>query len=107
MTDDTLRRRAARQEGLVAVWQLLDDGMTRAAVRHQVRGLRQLHDGVYVTGDAPLTRRQRWWAAAVTAPGRAVSHASAGAAFAFRPWEGAFEVITTSGRRPRACPSGA
>ena len=92
-----LRRRAARQEGAVAAWQLLGDGMTRGAVRHQVRELRELHDGVYVTGDAPVTRRQRWWAAAITAPGRVVSHASAGAAFMFRPWEGAFEVVTTSG----------
>lgn len=97
MKDDTLRRRAARQEGLVAVWQLLDGGMTRGAVRYQVRELRELHDGVYVTGDAPITRRQRWWAAALTAPGRWVSHASAGAAYEFRPWEGTFEVVTTLG----------
>ena len=97
MTDDILRRRATGQEGVIAAWQLLGDGMTRSAVRHRVRELRELHDGVYVTGHAPLTRRQRWWAAAITAPGRVVSHASAGAAFAFRPWEGAFEVVTTSG----------
>src|SRR6476619_7959511 len=105
MTDDILRRRAARQEGVIAAWQLLGDGMSRGAVRYQVRELRELHDGVYVTGHAPVTRRQRWWAAAITAPGRAVSHASAGAAFGFRPWEGAFEVVTTAGtggprRRP-------
>ena len=91
---------------MVAAWQLLGDGMTRGAVRHHVRKLRELHDGVYVTGHAPLTRRQSWWAAVITAPGRVVSHAGAGAAYGFRPWEGAFEVVTTAGnggprRRPR------
>jgi hypothetical protein len=97
MTDDILRRRAVRQDGVVAAWQLLADGMTRGAVRHQTRDLRELHDGVYVTGHGALTRRQRWWAAAMTAPGRVVSHASAGSAFGFRPWEGSFEVVTTAG----------
>ncbi|MDP9347145.1 MAG: DUF559 domain-containing protein [Actinomycetota bacterium] len=90
--ETALRRRAARQEGVVA-----SDGMTWAGVRHQVRHLRELHDGVYVTGDAPITQRQRWWAAAATAPGRFVSHASAGAAFGFRPWAGAFETVTGAG----------
>lgn len=58
MKDGLLRRRAASQEGMVAVWQLRGAGMSGGAVRHQVRGLREIHDGVYVTGDAPLTRRQ-------------------------------------------------
>jgi len=81
MTYETsLRTRAARQHGVVACWQLIGDGMTWGAVRHQVRGLRELHDGVYVTGDAPISRLQLRWGAALTAPGRFVSHASAGAA---------------------------
>ncbi|MDP9344456.1 MAG: endonuclease domain-containing protein [Actinomycetota bacterium] len=106
MKNGLLRRRAARQEGIVAVWQLRGDGLTRAAVRHQVRGLRELHDGVYVTGDAPVTRRQHWWAAALTAPGRVVSHASAGAAHGFRPWVGPFEVVTGVGTGgPRRLPA--
>jgi hypothetical protein len=106
MRDGLLRRRAASQEGTFAVWQLRADGMSRSAVRHQVQGLREIHDGVYVTGDAPLTRRQLWWAAALTAPGRVVSHASAGAAYAFRPWTGAFEVVTGAGTGgPRRLPS--
>ncbi len=53
--------RAARQYGVVAAWQLVEDGMTWAAVRHRTRRLRELHDGVFVTGDAPVTQQQRWW----------------------------------------------
>jgi hypothetical protein len=106
MKDGLLRRRAARQEGVVAVWQMRADGMSRGAVRHQVRGLREVHDGVYVTGDALLTRRQLWWAAALSAPGRVTSHASAGAAYGFRPWSGSFEVVTAAGvGGPRRLPS--
>jgi hypothetical protein len=93
----TLRRRAARQHGVVATWQLVGDGMTWPAVRHHTRRLRELHDGVHVTGDAPLTREQRWWAAAVSAPGRVISHASAAAAYGFRPWDSGFEIVTGPG----------
>jgi hypothetical protein len=95
--ETALRRRAERQCGVVATWQLVEDGLSWAAVRHRTRGLREIHDGVHVTGDAPMTRRQVWWAAALTAPGRVVSHASAGAAYGFRPWTGAFEVVTRAG----------
>ena len=88
------------------MWQLRAAGLSRGAVRHQMRGLREIHDGVYVTGDAPLTRRQLWWAGALTAPGRVVSHASAGAAYGFRPWVGSFEVVTGEGTGgPRRLPS--
>jgi very-short-patch-repair endonuclease len=88
---------AREQEGVVATWQLLERGMTRDAVRHQTAALRRIHDGVWVTGDAPLTRRQRVWAAALTSPGRVVSHASAGDAYGFRPWQAGFEVVTERG----------
>lgn len=94
--ETALRRRAAAQFGVVAAWQLVEDGMTLAAVRHRTQGLRELHDGVYVTGCAPVSRVQLW-AAAMTAPARVVSHASAGAAYGFRPWTGAFEVVTSAG----------
>ena len=98
MTYETiLRDRAARQQGVVASWQLLRDGLTWGAIEHHVRGFRQLHDGVYVTGDAPITREQLWWAAALTAPGRFLSHASAGARYGFRPWSGDYEVVTAPG----------
>lgn len=94
---NVLREIAGRQQGVVAAWQLLGAGMPVGAVRHGVAGLRSLHDGVYVTGDAPVTRVQRWWAATLTAPGSTASMASAGAAWEIRPWEGAFEVVTRLG----------
>ncbi len=103
---DVLRALASRQEGVVAVWQLTGAGVGRVTVERRVGALRQLQDGVYLTGDAPVTRRQRWWAAALTAPGRVISHASAGAAHGFRPWSGAFEVVTRPGSGgPRRFPS--
>jgi very-short-patch-repair endonuclease len=94
---DVLRRLAAAQAGCVAVWQLRDAGWSRSKVRHGIRELRELHDGVFVTGDAPVTRLQRWWAATLTAPGSVLAFASAGAAYEMRPWDGAFEVIVREG----------
>lgn len=88
---------ARRQEGVVAVWQLRAAGVGRTAVAHRVGGLRELQPGVYLTGHAEPTRRQQMRAAALTAPGRVISHASAGAAYGFRPWAGAFEVVTAPG----------
>jgi hypothetical protein len=103
---NVLLRLAARQEGVVAVWQLRAAGLGRAAVEHQVRELLQLQDGVYLTGAGPPSRRQRMWAAALTAPGRFISHASAGDAFGFRPWTGPFEVVTAPGTGgPKRLPS--
>jgi Protein of unknown function (DUF559) len=52
---------------------------------------------VFVTGDAPVTRLQRWWGATLTAPGSVLAFASAGAAYEMRPWEGTFEVIVRKG----------
>lgn len=94
---DVLRRLAGEQEGVVACWQLEAHGLTWNAIKHRTGDLRALHDGVHVTGDAPVTRRQHWWAAVLTAPGRVLSHASAAAAWGFRPWEGSFEVVTSTG----------
>jgi very-short-patch-repair endonuclease len=95
--NDVLRLLAAQQVGCVASWQLRGAGLSWDAIRHRTRHMRRLHDGVYVTGDAPVTRRQRWWAAALTAPGSVLAFASAGAAYEMRPWEGAFEVIVRRG----------
>src|SRR3954471_17780854 len=94
---DVLRLIAARQAGCVACWQLRDADWSWNAIRHRTRGLRRLHDGVFVTGDAPVTRLQRWWAATLTAPGSVLGLASAGAAYEMRPWDGGFEVIVREG----------
>jgi hypothetical protein len=78
---DVLRRTAAAQAGCVGSWQLRKAGLSWKAIEHRTRGLRRLHDGVFVTGDAPVTRLQRWWAATLTAPGSVLASASAGAAY--------------------------
>jgi very-short-patch-repair endonuclease len=95
--NDVLRVLAARQAGCVASWQLRRAGLSWDAIRHRTRSLRRLHDGVFLTGDAPVTRLQRWWAATVTAPETVLGFASAGAAYEMRPWEGGFEVIVREG----------
>ena len=94
---DVLHAMARRQAGCVATWQLRDAGLSMNAIRHRTRDLRRLHDGVFLTGDAPVTRLQRWWAATLTAPGSVLAFASAGAAYEMRPWEGTFEVIVRQG----------
>jgi very-short-patch-repair endonuclease len=94
---DVLRLMASRQAGCVAAWQLRCAGLSPKAIRHRTRDLRRLHDGVFLTGDARVTRLQRWWAATLTAPGSVLGFASAGAAYEMRPWEGAFEVIVREG----------
>jgi len=81
----------------VASWQLRRAGLSWKAIECRTRDLRTLHDGVHVTGDAPITRLQRWWAATLTAPGSFLAFASAGAAHEIRPWEATFEVIVRHG----------
>jgi very-short-patch-repair endonuclease len=94
---DVLRRIAAGQAGCVASWQLRRADWSWDAIRHRTRDLRRLHDGVFLTGDAPPTRLQRWWAATLTAPGSVLAFASAGAAYEMRPWDATFEVIVRQG----------
>jgi very-short-patch-repair endonuclease len=94
---DVLRQIAAGQAGCVASWQLRAADVSWKAIECRTRDLRRLHEGVYVTGDAPITRLQRWWAATLTAPGSFLAFASAGAAHEIRPWEGGFEVIVRQG----------
>lgn len=71
------------QHGTFSVWQLRRAGWTRGQIRHAVRNTREVHDGVHVTGDAPLTAMQRWWAAVLTAPGTLLSDESVAALYGF------------------------
>lgn len=98
--DARLRKLAAGQDDIVGRWQLLAADWTRHQVEHRARvgGWRAIHDGVYALCQAPLTRRQRWIAAVLTAPGTVLGHDSAGAVHAFRPWEDEFETVTRPGR---------
>jgi hypothetical protein len=94
-----VRELAAGQADVVAAWQLLGGGWTRAMIKHHVnqQGWRVIHPGVYALTHAPLTRRQRWFAATLTSPDSFLAHASAGAHHGFRPWEGRFETIVRPG----------
>jgi very-short-patch-repair endonuclease len=97
--DVRLRELAAAQADIIAAWQLLAGGWTRRMVDHHARhhGWRPVHRGVFALTHAPLTRRQRWIAATLTTRHSVLSHASAGACFGFRPWEGRYEVVTRPG----------
>ena len=90
---------AARQADVIAAWQLLQRGWTETMVKRHARreGWRRVHLGVYALTQSPLTRRQRWMAATLSAPGTALAAASAGACWGLRPWEGAFEVVVRAG----------
>lgn len=81
----------------MARWQLLDAGLTEDAMRHVAAQARRVGSGVWMTGHAPPSRRQLWWAAVVGAPGRLLAGASAGAAWGFRSWQGRCEVVVSAG----------
>src|SRR3954453_12045382 len=97
--DVHLRKLAFKQHDVVAAWQLMAAGWSRAMVVHHVEqgGGRMIHRGVYAVNQAPLTRRQRWIAATLSTPDSVLSHASAAACWGFRPWEASFETITRPG----------
>lgn len=63
------------------MWQLVADGLSRAAIRHGTSDLRQAFDGVYLSGHGPPTLRQRLMAAALTAPDTWVDRWSAAHAY--------------------------
>ena len=69
---------------------MVDDRVAR-------HGWRVIHPGVYAVNAAPLTRHQRWMAATLTTPDTVLSHASAAAAWGFRPFEGPYEVVCRPG----------
>ena len=101
--DVRLRELAARQDDLVASWQLRARGWTHNAIKHTAkRGQWQrIHLGVYALTQAPLTRHQRWLAATLTSPNTFLSHASAAACYGIRGFDGAFEVVTRPGNGGR------
>jgi hypothetical protein len=97
--DARFRELAARQLDIVAAWQLSLLGATRRMIdrRLRERGWRMVHPGVYALSNAPLTRCQLWMAATLTTPESVLSHASAGACWGFRPFDGSFETVTRPG----------
>lgn len=89
---------ASRQHGLIGRWQLVEAEWSATRIEHALAPLRRVHDGVYVTGLAPLTEVQRWWAAVLTAPRTVLSHDSAGAAWGMRSRNSMLQTVTRPGR---------
>ena len=87
----------------MAAWQLRRAGWTWHRIEHQrLRGgWRTAHRGVYVLSAAPITRRQLWFAATLTAPGTVLSHGSAAACQGFHRFQRGYEVVTRQGRGGR------
>jgi hypothetical protein len=87
--DVDLRKRIGGQEDLVAAWQLRAEGWSRQRIQHwcHKEGWRQIHDGVWAVGHAPLSRRQRWIAAVLTAPNTFLAGHAAGLCHGFAEGE--------------------
>jgi hypothetical protein len=95
----------AAQRDCVAFWQLRLDGCSEKAARHLVRKLRPVPGvhGVWTSARAELTPEQRWHAATLTAPGRALGGMSAARSWGFadeRRRE-SFVVVSRDGRGTR------
>ena len=88
---------AREHDGLVTWPMLLEAGMSEWRAARALAELRRIHDGVFLTGHGRVTDHQRRLAATLTAPGTALSHASAGALDGFRPSMRGFEVVTRPG----------
>jgi hypothetical protein len=97
--DAHLRKAIGSQDDVVAVWQLRAADWTRWMVEHRVRklGWREIHDGVYATNQAPLTRRQLLRAATLTAPKTHLNALSSAHNFGFHVWEGEYETVVRPG----------
>src|SRR3954451_18015558 len=97
--DVRLVRRAAQQEDLIAAWQLLRDGWSRKAIRWHAshEHWRLIHDGVWALGQAPLTQRQLWIAATLTAPGTWLNAFSAANAYGFHLSDLGYETVVRAG----------
>ena len=99
MSDVRLESVLESQRDLVAWWQLRALGWSEHKIAHFVeqRRWRRVHVGVFACQHGPLTRRQRWIAATLTAPGSVLVAASAAACWGFRRWLGAFEMVVRHG----------
>ncbi len=99
---DTVALIAADRHGVVSRPQLLQAGLTNAAITRwaQTGRFHRIHRGVFAVGHRVLTR-EGWWMAAVLACGeRAVlSHATAAAAWDLQRNEGAIHVTVPGSRK--------
>jgi very-short-patch-repair endonuclease len=95
---------AARQHGVVAVWQLLQRGVPRRALDSAVKALHlhRLHRGVYAVGHDAVGPRGRELAAVLSCGPEAVgSHRMAGSIWGFVRSATRYEVTAPRSRRSR------
>jgi very-short-patch-repair endonuclease len=97
--DVDLRELAAAQADVVAGWQLIARGWTRRQVerRAEAGGWTTVHQGVFALTHAPLTQRQTWFAATLTAPGTVLSHDSAALCWGFSTRQPGLPTVTRPG----------
>lgn len=105
--DARIAELAAVQHGVVALRQLLAEGIHSGAIYHRVRcgRLHRLHRGVFAVGHVRITREGRWMAAVLALGDDAVlSHVTAAALWKLRP-SAAISIHLTvpavAGRRKR------
>ena len=99
-TDREIAALATAQHGVVARRQLLELGLTHAAVgrRRRAGRLLRLHNGVYAVGHSVLTIEGRWMAAVLAAgQGAVLSHATAASAWELRPLGAGVIHVTVPG----------
>lgn len=101
--DDRVTDLLLHQHGAIGGWQLEQLGYTRRAVEALVAGWRAPHSGVWVSGHAPLTPIQQWWAATLTSPDSVVSHETAAAAHGFWTGREMPPAVTRPGDGGRRC----
>jgi very-short-patch-repair endonuclease len=92
---------ASRQEGVVADWQLLPFGITRATIDHWLRSgrLHLIHRGVYAVGHPALSLNGRLWAAVLAyGPNAVLSHRDAAALWGVRQDNRRLIDVTVPGR---------
>jgi very-short-patch-repair endonuclease len=93
---------ADRQEGMVAIWQLIPLGYTRQSVSRRVGWSEfvRVHTGVFFVGHGPITFRGHCMAAALACGADAlVSHHAAAALWDLRPMPQAVIDVTAPTRR--------
>jgi very-short-patch-repair endonuclease len=94
---------AARQHGVVALWQLVELGLSAAGVRTRVAAgrLHRIHQGVYAVGRPDVTIRGRWMAAVLACgEGGVLSHRSAATLHALLNVRAGWIHVTVPRRTP-------